>query len=153
MSESDDELNTLLDELHAVPTKTKQLQTITPTLSNENLKQFLLDQAGQLIQNGVNCVGEYKTILGGNPDTKEATALAELIKASSAAIESLNKLYIQDERSKAAIQVEQIRSSAKQHNNGAGDAVTIKLTRKELMDAIAHKTHQLSYESDVVTLE
>lgn len=132
------EIDTLLNELHNTNNELKK-STNTFTLSSTDLKQFLLDQAGQLIKGSVDCVNNYKELLGGNPDFKEAGALAELIKAASATIESLNKVYIQDERSKAAVQVETIRADVKReisHNTNTTNSVTIKMTRKQLMDTI-----------------
>lgn len=135
-----EEVDVLLDELRAIPKDVKAVSAKTFTLSSEDLKQFLLDQAGQLIQNSIQCVNGYRDYLGMSPGEKEVQSLAELIKASSAAIESLNKLYIQDERSKSAEKVERIRSEAKMLENGAGGALKITMSRKELMDAIFKKT-------------
>ena len=132
-----EEIDTLLEELHAVPETIKTAETFS--LSGEDLKQFLLDQAGQLIKNSVECVNSYKNLLGGNPDIKEAGALAELIKASSTAIESLNKVYIQDERSRSAKEVEHIRAKAKQEAATNENGLTIKMSRKELMAQIFNK--------------
>lgn len=140
------EIDTLLEELHAVPQQIKTVETFS--LSGEDLKQFLLDQAGQLIKNSVECVNSYKDLLGGNPDIKEAGALAELIKASSTAIESLNKVYIQDERSRSAKEVEHIRAKAKQESATNECGLTIKMSRKELMAQIFNKTKAIS--EDVV---
>lgn len=140
------EIDTLLEELHAAPQQIKTVETFS--LSGEDLKQFLLDQAGQLIKNSVECVNSYKDLLGGNPDIKEAGALAELIKASSTAIESLNKVYIQDERSRSAKEVEHIRAKAKQESAANECGLTIKMSRKELMAQIFNKTKAIS--EDVV---
>lgn len=144
MNNQKNEIDTLLEELHAVPQQVKQA---TPfTLQDNNLKQFLLDKAGELIEGSVECVSNYKSLLGGNPDVKEAGALAELIKATSTAIESLNKLYIQDERSRSAREVEHIRAEVKNNANVNENGLTIKMSRKELMAQIFNKSKNSSEE-------
>lgn len=137
-NQNTEEINTLLQELHTVPATIKAAETFS--LSGEDLKQFLLDQAGMLIKNSVECVNSYKDLLGGNPDIKEAEALAELIKAASTTIESLNKVYIQDERTKSAREVENIRAKAKQELANNESSLTIKMSRKDLMNMINNKT-------------
>lgn len=137
-NQNTEEINTLLQELHTVPATIKAAETFS--LSGEDLKQFLLDQAGMLIKNSVECVNSYKDLLGGNPDIKEAGALAELIKAASTTIESLNKVYIQDERTKSAREVENIRAKAKQELANNESSLTIKMSRKDLMNMINNKT-------------
>lgn len=137
-NQNTEEINTLLQELHTVPATIKAAETFS--LSGEDLKQFLLDQAGVLIKNSVECVNSYKDLLGGNPDIKEAGALAELIKAASTTIESLNKVYIQDERTKSAREVENIRAKAKQELANNESSLTIKMSRKDLMNMINNKT-------------
>ena len=147
--ESKIEMDALLDELHAEPTRIKQT-TEAFRLSGGDLKQFLLDQSGQLIKTSIDCVNNYKELLGYNPDFKEAGTLAELIKAASTTIETLNKVYIQDERSKTAADVENIRANVKREISkqaaANNEGVIIKMTRKDLMNAIFNQTKAIKQE-------
>lgn len=151
--ESKQEMDALLDELHAAPTKIKQT-TETFKLSGGDLKQFLLDQSGQLIKTSIDCVNNYKELLGCNPDFKEAGTLAELIKAASTTIETLNKVYIQDERTKSATDVENIRANVKREISkqtaANNESVVIKMTRKDLMNAIFNQTKTIKREDDKI---
>lgn len=151
--ESKQEMDALLDELHAAPTKIKQT-TETFKLSGGDLKQFLLDQSGQLIKTSIDCVNNYKELLGCNPDFKEAGTLAELIKAASTTIETLNKVYIQDERTKSATDVENIRANVKREISkqtaANNESVVIKMTRKDLMNAIFNQTKTIKQEGEKI---
>lgn len=151
--ESKQEMDALLDELHAAPTKIKQT-TKTFKLSGGDLKQFLLDQSGQLIKTSIDCVNNYKELLGCNPDFKEAGTLAELIKAASTTIETLNKVYIQDERTKSATDVENIRANVKREISkqtaANNESVVIKMTRKDLMNAIFNQTKTIKQEDEKI---
>ena len=151
--ESKQEMDALLDELHAAPTKIKQT-TETFKLSGGDLKQFLLDQSGQLIKTSIDCVNNYKELLGCNPDFKEAGTLAELIKAASTTIETLNKVYIQDERTKSATDVENIRANVKREIStqtaANNESVVIKMTRKDLMNAIFNQTKTIKQEDEKI---
>lgn len=151
--ESKQEMDALLDELHAAPTKIKQTAE-TFKLSGGDLKQFLLDQSGQLIKTSIDCVNNYKELLGCNPDFKEAGTLAELIKAASTTIETLNKVYIQDERTKSATDVENIRANVKREISkqtaANNESVVIKMTRKDLMNAIFNQTKTIKQEDEKI---
>lgn len=88
----DNSVNDIINSL-SVPPQPIELPPVM-TLKDEDLDQFIRDNAGQLIVDSLNYVRELKTAMGTNCSPKEIESIAEMIKATSAAIESLNKMSI-----------------------------------------------------------
>ncbi len=69
-------------------------------LTKEELEQFILNNAGKLIKQSIEVVADVKQYVETAPEHRDVVSLAELIKASSSAIESLSKVLVQDKRDK-----------------------------------------------------
>jgi len=96
------DLDTLLGELSSYnvePTVNNKpilkAQTQQPTITDDNLNEYILRRAAALVDTSIDSVEELKGyVLQGNVP-EEITALAELINASTRAVEALNKLNLQ----------------------------------------------------------
>jgi hypothetical protein len=77
-------------------------------LDKEELEKFLLNYSGKLIKGTVDYVEEVKQFITSAPDAKDVDALSKLVGASASAIESLNKILLQDKANEAKIQVKQM---------------------------------------------
>jgi hypothetical protein len=77
-------------------------------LSKEELEKFILNNAGKLIKQSVEIVGDVKQYVETAPEHRDVVSLAELIKASSSAIESLSKVLVADKRDKTQKDVKQM---------------------------------------------
>ena len=69
-------------------------------LTKEELEQFILNNAGKLIKQSIEIVADVKQYVETAPEHRDVVSLAELIKASSSAIESLSRVLVQDKRDK-----------------------------------------------------
>jgi len=77
-------------------------------LTKEELEQFILNNAGKLIKQSIEVVADVKQYVETAPEHRDVISLAELIKASSSAIESLSKVLVQDKRDKTQKDVKQM---------------------------------------------
>ena len=77
-------------------------------LTKEELEQFILNNAGNLIKQSIEVVADVKQYVETAPEHRDVVSLAELIKASSSAIESLSKVLVQDKRDKTQKDVKQM---------------------------------------------
>jgi len=77
-------------------------------LTKEELEQFILNNAGKLIKQSIEVVADVKQYVETAPEHRDVVSLAELIKASSSAIESLSKVLVQDKRDKTQKDVKQM---------------------------------------------
>ncbi len=95
-------LNTLLDGLSSFefPKEEKSIVNSTSNrkLDQHEVNQFVIDKTKQLIETGVDAVQDMMSLVqqGQNPD--EIAALAELMNATTKAIEAMNKSNLIDKK-------------------------------------------------------
>lgn len=109
-----DDIKTLLDQLKDTTSTAKQIEKKPFTLEKENLEQFVLDNTGKLIQDSMETIDNIKQYIISAPEPEDVHSLAELYKASTGAIEALNKILIQQQRAQAQITVKTMDIQSKQ---------------------------------------
>ncbi len=77
-------------------------------LDKDDLEDFIMNSAGELINKSIEMVDEVKEYVSSAPESRDVASLAELIKASSSAIESLSKVLIQNKKSKTQKEVKEM---------------------------------------------
>jgi predicted amidohydrolase YtcJ len=102
--------NTLLDGLSSFefPSESKNLSKAHPSLKDEDVNQYVLDKSKALIEAGVTAVQDMTpyVVQGQNPD--EVAALAELMSATTKALETLNKTNLIDRKAKKDEQLKKL---------------------------------------------
>lgn len=97
---NNEDLNTLFEELSSfdITSQPKRHIQVKETLKDEEVNQYVLDKSKAIIEAGVLAVQDMSSYVvnGQNPD--EITALAELMNATSKAIETLNKVNLIDRK-------------------------------------------------------
>ena len=127
-------VNDLLSQLKGASVAQKELQKDEFNLDKDELEKFLLNYSGKLIKGTVDYVEEVKQFITSAPDSKDVDALSKLVGASASAIESLNKILLQDKANEAKIQVKQMDIESKkelQQENQKSLGLTI--NREELL--------------------
>lgn len=106
------ELETLLNELSSfdIPLQNKQIQAQPkqPDVTEDNLNDYLLKKASSLVDLSLGAVEELKPFVMQGTDPDEITALAEVINASSKAMENLNKLLMQKKKFENDVKLKKI---------------------------------------------
>lgn len=134
-----EEINSLLEQLKANNKATKEVEKTGEqfNLDKEDLEQFVLNSSGKLIQDSVSMINNMKEYItaGGSPD--DIHAFSELFKASTQAMEILNKILIQNKRGETTKEVKQMDIDSKQLMNTQNVQATL-ISRddvlKQLMD-------------------
>ena len=109
----------LLSQLKGASVVRKELENDEFNLDKEELEKFLLNYSGKLIKDG--------------------DALSKLVGASASAIESLNKILLQDKANEAKIQVKQMDIESKKelqdkNNDRLGLTINRETLLKQLID-------------------
>jgi malonyl CoA-acyl carrier protein transacylase len=98
---SDQNIKSLVDQLkestivnNNIANKTEELG-----LQPEDVEQFVIKNSGHLVQQSLEVMDNVKDYIMASGDPDSISALSDLINASSKAIESLNKLVVQNKRS------------------------------------------------------
>ena len=124
----------------------KQTTALTKTeteidLDKEKLEDFIIKNSGKLIVKTLGIVDDVKDYISTAPDAKDVAAFAELLKAASANIEALNKVYTSIEKNKTVKEVKQMDIDARDKNN-TRDNMTVLLSREEIMKELVGKSEE-----------
>ena len=127
----------LLSQLKGASVNRKELEKNEFNLDKEELEKFLLNYSGKLIKGTVDYVEEVKQFITSAPDSRDVDALSKLVGASASAIESLNKILLQDKANEAKIQVKQMDiESKKELQDKNNERLGLTVNREELLNQL-----------------
>ena len=108
-------------------------------LNKEDLEDFLIQNSSKLIKKSLSIVDNVNDYISSAPENRDVAALAELIKASSSAIETLNKLHTAKERNETQVAVKQMDIESKERLNIADNQTKMLLSRDDVLKALVEK--------------
>ncbi len=128
------DIKSLLEQLKGT---TKLANTKPPefTLEKEELEQFILNNTGRLINDSMQTIDSIKDYIISAPEPEDVHSLAELYKASTGAIEALNKILLQQQKSQTQIAVKNMDIQSKQALAEKRDE-KLTFTREEVMEQL-----------------
>lgn len=89
-------------------------QIIPPfVLTNDNLSDFILKTTQEVINNGLLTINAIKNDVAATFDAKIMSGYAEIVNATTAAIETLNKINIEHHKSKTSKEIKVMDIEAK----------------------------------------
>jgi hypothetical protein len=136
--ELDEAVNDILSQLKNT-TVIKQTP-VTETLTKEKLEEFLIKNSGKLVTDSINLIDDMRDFVGtADADPDSISALAELIKAASSAVDTLNKIYISDERNKNQVKIKTMDIESKEKLSIMDNQTKVLLSREDIMKAIIDK--------------
>lgn len=136
--ELDEAVNDILSQLKNT-TVIKQTP-VTDTLTKEKLEEFLIKNSGKLVTDSINLIDDMRDFVGtADADPESISALAELIKAASSAVDTLNKIYISDERNKNQVKIKTMDIESKEKLSIMDNQTRVLLSREDIMKAIIDK--------------
>jgi hypothetical protein len=77
-------------------------------LTEDNLSEFILKHSQELIQTSLFTLGELKDIVGKTFDGKLITSYADILKATTGALDTLNAIQIEKSKQKTAKEIKQM---------------------------------------------
>ena len=136
--ELDEAVNDILSQLKNT-TVIKQTP-VTDTLTKEKLEEFLIKNSGKLVTDSINLIDDMRDFVGtADADPESISALAELIKAASSAVDTLNKIYISDERNKNQVKIKTMDIESKEKLSIMDNQTKVLLSREDILKAIIDK--------------
>ena len=112
-------------------------------LNKEDLEDFLIQNSGKLIKKSLSIVDNVNDYISSAPENRDVAALAELIKASSSAIETLNKLHFAKARNETQLEVKKIDVQSKERINIADNQAKILLSREDILNALVDEDKEV----------
>jgi len=131
------DINSLVDQLKQSTKLAKQMPKKEFSLDKKDLEQFILNNTGKLIKDSMDTIDSIKDFIVSAPEPEDVHSLAELYKASTSAIEALNKILLQQQKSETqvAIKTMDIQSKAAMLEQKSDK---ISFTREEIMDKLVN---------------
>jgi len=102
-------------------------------LDKEDLENFLLQYSGKLIKGSVDYVEDVKQFITSAPDAKDVESLSKLVSAAAAAIETLNKIHISDQKAKSTKELKVMDIESKKALQQQDTETKLLLNREELL--------------------
>lgn len=134
--EIDNAVNDILTQIKSHNKATTEVNRVVEDVNIENLEDFIIKKTGSLVNSSVDMVEEVKDYISSAPENRDVASLAELIKASSSAIDTLTKLHTAKEQNKNRVQVKQMDIEAKEKLNIIDNQTKVLLSRDEVMKAL-----------------
>ena len=138
MDNDDLEIDNLLDQLkdNTSFVKKAKKQSEKFNLNKEELEQFILNSSGKLINDSLHVIDDMREFVEAAPDAETITSLAALMKASTDAIDTLNKVLIQDKKSATQVGVKRMDIEAKKALADESNSKVNTLTREEVFQKL-----------------
>ena len=132
------EIDSLLDQLKENNSFTREVAKKPEKfhLDKEQLEQFILNSSGKLIKDSLEMFDNIKDFVESAPDAESVTGLAELMRANTSAIDSLNKILLQDKKSNTQVGIKQMDIDAKKELAEGSRSNGPTLTREEVFKKI-----------------
>ena len=114
--DSEPDISNLVDQLKDATLVNKHIQKETnksELVNPDNIEEFVVKNSSDLINQSLDVMNNVKDYIMASGDPDSISALSELIKASTGAIESLNKIVIQNKRTATSIATKSMDISSK----------------------------------------
>ena len=134
----------LISQLKTLPKDNKKILQVAENsteLSKEDVEQFIIEKSSKLIQDSLELIDNMKEVVHHMPEAENVSSLAELIKASTGAIETLNKLVVQDKKSNTTIKAKQLDIDSKRELQSSDQLHALTLSREEVLDRLLKKAN------------
>jgi hypothetical protein len=148
MSEKDDTVESLVNQLKDASALTNNVTKVGTqfNLPKEELEQFVINNAAQLIVECLDTIQEYKELISAAPNPEDVSAYSDLMSASTKALESLNKILVQDKRSDTTLKIKNLELDQKKElieHKAKTEAFTS--TREELLKKLLDDAKVVRY--------
>ena len=132
----------LISQLKTLPKDNKKMLQVadsSPELAKEDVEDFIIQKSSKLIQESLELIDNMKEVVHHMPEAENVSSLAELIKASTGAIDTLNKLVVQDKKSNTTIKAKELDIESKKQLQTSDQQHKLLLSREEVIERLIKK--------------
>lgn len=145
--EDDDFLNAEVDDIISqIKNQSKIIREIPnekPDLKKEDLEEFVITNAGKVVNHSLEMVENIKREVLAGADSKLIESVSELVKATTSAIDALTKLKISEDKIKAQKEITQMNIQARIiKNEEDDDKPKLTFTRNDIIKLLTQKEEQ-----------
>ena len=139
----------LISQLKTLPKDNKKMLQVadsSPELAKEDVEDFIIQKSSKLIQESLELIDNMKEVVHHMPEAENVSSLAELIKASTGAIDTLNKLVVQDKKSNTTIKAKKLDIESKKQLQTSDQQHKLLLSREEVIERLIKKADVIDVE-------
>ena len=129
----ENEVDELVSQLKDANTVAANVGRNKTDVNDDNLEEFILKSSSELIENSLDVISNVKEYTAGSPDARECQSLAELIRASASAIDTLNKVLLQRKKGETQEKIKEMDIKSKQGIAMADQQTKILISREDIM--------------------
>jgi len=122
----------LLSQLNDANKKAEVVAKENNPLTKENIEKFVIEKAGKLVEESIDVVSNVKEYISSAPESKDVGSLADLIAATSTAIETLNKIIVADKRNDTTIKTKEMDIASRKEMKEADNTSKLLTTREQV---------------------
>lgn len=141
-----DELNEmvgdLLEQLNDANKKAEIAKKESNPLKKEDMERFVVEKAGKLVEESLEVVTNVKDYISSAPESKDVGSLAELIAATSTAIETLNKIIVTDKKNETLIKAKEMDISSRKELKEADNQTKLLATREQVFKMLINSANK-----------
>lgn len=137
-----DGVQDLIEQLQGGSVQTDEIVSIAEKmeLNKKDLEQFILDNQSTLIKDSVDVLQIMKQYVAAAPNAEDIGSFAELLKATSTAIDNLTKLHTSNQRVDTQVKIKQMDIDAKMQINDDNNKSKLIGTREEIFKKLLEKS-------------
>ena len=150
----DPELNSLVDQLKGVAATNNEIGKNKDELcaelnaNPEEIEAFVVQNSGKLVQRSLQAIDEVKDYIMASGDPDSIGALSELIRASSGALESLNKIVVQNKRSHTTLTAKTMDVQAKYAIEEKKNENAVIASREQMLEKLISDAKVINIEGE-----
>jgi replicative DNA helicase len=146
--DDDDFLNAEVDDIISqIKNQSKivnQLPKERPNLKKEDLEEFIITNAGKVVNHSLEMVENLKLEVLAGADSKLIESVSELVKATTSAIDALSKLKISEDKINAQKEITQMNIQAKIiRDEEESNTPKLSFTRNDILKLLNQKDESL----------
>jgi hypothetical protein len=141
----DNEIDALVNELQNDNTMTTLSQPNSAEelkLTDENVNDFILETTGKLVQSGLKTIESLKSVIQTGFDPEELTAYSDLMKSVITAVDTLNKVNLQNKKGKTSKEIKQMEINNKVKESKGGNTNVLVMTREDVIKNFLDKNKE-----------
>ena len=142
----------LISQLKSLPTDSKKLQRVAnehPEIKKEELENFIIQKSSKLIHDSLEMIENMKEVVHHLPEADNMSALSELVKASTGAIETLNKLVLQDKKTNTTIKAKAMEIETKKELQYSDQKHALTMSREEVLANLLNAKDVIEVDSEI----
>lgn len=139
----------LLEQLNDANKKAEIAKKESNPLKKEDMERFVVEKAGKLVEESLEVVTNVKDYISSAPESKDVGSLAELIAATSTAIETLNKIIVTDKKNETLMKAKEMDIASRRELKESDNQTKLLATREQVFKMLINSANKSAEIIDV----